>query len=580
MRVRYFLSALWVFGVMVISMPLVSADQPEATVPGGSDSPGVAEAPAGGPPSQEAPQVPDPPLPQRFYQGAHPGDEPRMEQARAALEKSLAQEWAKYPLTASLRILSLPLFQPPRYPDEWMTRTATRAYTSLRVPEVLLSEVDQIPLVSPGVQPAWQEALADRLCASLRRSIIGNLDRLYSQTEQIRLGTASGNRENLEKQIRDAQAQLWVLNREGRTMARDLMKAIPLVQGEADLLREIPGDIASILESQGFSQDSTILLDALARLAEKQGVWWILLGSLEPFFRGSPYYSARVALYNTLENRIVYYDEIDGLLDEIPSLARERAYLPARVISGLPWAGISIQSIPRGGRIKINGEEVGIGSYQTRFLPPGTHEIEVSRQEFRSSRRSITVQEDDFPQLRIILQPRLIAAARIDSLPGEAWILNNSHPAGTAPGYVDLPSLPSVLTLGHQGYHPRTLVLTRDQVEPQKPVDVQVSLLDDRIDWEAQVKYKRDRLYGALGFTIVGVAVPLILNGFYDEAARTLQSRPDTQAADPLTTSLRNRANSLYTARNLGIGLAGASIVNAIVHIIDYGNAARLAQTR
>ena len=304
---------------------------------------------------------------------------------------------------------------------------------------------------------------------------------------------------------------------------------------------------------------------SLFQLAKQQDLDVLLWGGFEEV-QGFLYFE--ITLFNAVLGEPVYtysdgaapiemYDLFDQLITEL-----------ATVLWGRDWSSLTVQTVPSGASVWIDGQFQGRTPLGIPYLLPGGRQLLVQDPGFESVTRTIELSPYAEQVERFTLVPRPREVLTLDSNPAGATVYKGSEWLGTTPLSVEKPEELSRLLLRREGYLDFPLY-ARPTVEPS----ITAALFPDSLDPSEIQDRRRDELYRALGVFVLSIPIPMFSWGYrndYIATATSLQHEGKTQQSQEAL----DTANVL-TAVSLGtMAVSGGLFVNLLVRLVRYLRAA------
>ncbi len=328
-----------------------------------------------------------------------------------------------------------------------------------------------------------------------------------------------------------------------------------------------PEEILGQAYDPGSSEFSLgVFLRELERVAVEQQVHYLMFGRIRSL--GSDRVSVDYGVYSRFSRTIIQSGSFFPPLSEAGDRAREISLGFAEEFSREDRGELVVRTFPPTFDILVNGLVRGQGQVILESFPTSPIDIVIQRGNtpLIVDRRQLVSGETN--EWNFVVRPGIQPLVVLDSVPRSSKVLADGIPLGYTPVSAALPPWASVLEFQREGYHTRRIVLDSQN----RSSGLNVHLLDERIDWSGRVRETRDRFYLALGISSVSLAVPMILNGLFEEAATVARNSTDPQ--------MTNRANTLYFLRNGAWVLAGTAITNTLFELGNYMRTAKTAVTR
>lgn len=280
----------------------------------------------------------------------------------------------------------------------------------------------------------------------------------------------------------------------------------------------------------------------------------------------------RVHSYDSLSGRTREIVRLIGSAEDMPRLLEAADTLLVGEVAAREPAGLIVTVSDEKGmpddsaRIRLNGELLGVGRLDERFLPPGEYSLSVVTGDGREVRETIELDGGERRTLAITLPSITRAVVRIESDPPGAHVYEGALWSGMTPLEIFRPAQPREYTISMKGHYD-----SRVQLGPDSPDRVHRSLVPTETDWYASVTNSRDRFYRSFGAFALSLSVPILINGMYNNLGGLF---PGGVARSDLTEAEEDaylaRADRLLMGYYVGVGLSTTLFANMVWRVVQY----------
>jgi len=422
-------------------------------------------------------------------------------------------------------------------------------YLAASVPQLLLSDLHELPehTFSPEERTAYQSSILRTAVTKAQ----GALDTLVKARDQIVFSQATGS--SREQQYASSDAQI--------ADARKRLAYLSSLKPDSVAVAQTKPIVLAVDTSTGRLFPSPDERPAV--LADAQKLDAVVYGSIS-YQAGVAYVD--VYVYNRALNKVVYHRDYpqspERLYDWIPFAADELA----GELLGRPWGSVSVSVNPSSAAIRVDGNLVGFGSATARYLAPGTHLITVSESGYRDVTRDVDLAPSKTEQVQLVLSVQNRGHAIIRSTPGGADVYIGSIWSGVTPLTVPLPDEPEEVRLSLKGYLDSHFLLS-----PAGPESVERTLVTSAIDFPKIIQARRDEFYTHIGWFLLAVPVPIILNGLFSNEMAVAQNTSEFASLTPAAQNqVITSGNVFYYAAWGTAFLAAGLFVNAMISLVEY----------
>jgi hypothetical protein len=269
--------------------------------------------------------------------------------------------------------------------------------------------------------------------------------------------------------------------------------------------------------------------------------------------------------YNQALQRVDYHKEYasppEQLYDWVPFAADELA----GYLLGREWGSLRVQVEPASAAIRVDGTLIGFGSAAANYLPTGAHTVTVTENGYKEAARTVVLAASKTEKLSISLTAEPRGKSLIESTPTGANVYMGALWIGKTPLSVPLPAEPEEVRLSMKGYLDSHFLLS-----PDGPKAVRRNLVLAAIDWTKEIEGRRNTFYRNLGWFVLSVPIPVILNGLYQNDVLAATSSTFATLTPDAQNQVIVRGNAFYWA-SWGTAILSAGLfVNAFISLVEY----------
>jgi hypothetical protein len=422
-----------------------------------------------------------------------------------------------------------------------------REYDYLRfsIPRVILQRVEV--LEEHDLPPEEEAALRRRLFDDAVAELGVRLDELLAERDAV----------VFSEETRD----------ERRARYRELEEEIEGVQEDIAALDQAEPRLVPLVEPKSitFRREEPNLLPPgrrLAILAEENDTDFVVGGLLE---ERDGYVFLEMEGYNAITGELVSLGGTAGRVEEIYDLLDPVVDEVATFLLGRPWGRLLVTTGIEDALILVEGEAAGFGTAELSYLEPGNTRVRVLLSGEQIYETEVVVE----PFGSVVVAPELSVPegeriALITDPPG-ADVYVDSIWTGTTPLLLDRPLTPTTAIVSKEEYLRGRVVLG-----PGSPNLIEKPLVEDIIDWEQEIQLSRDRFYRSLGWFVVSLPFPIILNGMYNNVASLYVDGRPPGLTDNASDELVGRANTLLWATRGTAAVSTGLFVNMLFQLGRY----------
>ncbi len=349
-------------------------------------------------------------------------------------------------------------------------------------------------------------------------------------------------REAASRRVADARRALdRVMAMEAGAVIVPLTRPIEFFRGGAELMP------AGLTRGQAASQHDLDL---------------ILSGSVDRLDR--EFLVVEIAAYSVAREREVYRDLEVIALDDIAPLVEAMVERVAETVLGRSWAHLTVTTNTPEAALLVDGALVGFGTATSRFLEPGPRRVVVSYESVQRE-ETVVLLPGSAERIEVVLAPPRSGQIAVESEPPGADVYVDSVWQGRTPVELNRPHHTATVLLQREGS-----LDSRFTIGPQTPDRVVRDLASDIIGWTEQTTAARDRFYRALGFFVVSLPAPIILNGVYENLSILYASGTPTGLSDRESDRLLATANTVYWGYWASVGVSSGLFANLVVQLVRY----------
>lgn len=288
----------------------------------------------------------------------------------------------------------------------------------------------------------------------------------------------------------------------------------------------------------------------------------VITGSVERLDR--EFLVVEIAAFSAVQEREVYRDIEVLTVDDVPPLVDAMVERVAETVLGRPWAHLTVTTDVPGAAILVDGELVGFGRTEARFLEPGSRRVVVTHEDIQLT-DTVVLAPGGSERVTFVLPQPERPVVRVESEPSGADVYVDSVWRGRTPIELERPHQTATVLLQRTGS-----LDSRFTIGPRSPDRVVRELAPDIVGWGEQTTAARDRFYRALGFFVVSLPAPIILNGVYENLAVLYASGTPDGLSDRESDRLIATANTVYWGYWASVGVSGGLFVNLVVQLVRY----------
>ena len=257
------------------------------------------------------------------------------------------------------------------------------------------------------------------------------------------------------------------------------------------------------------------------------------------------------------DTEVLRAEEIFELIDEVIGRAAEAAL-------GRPWANLTVNSSQPDAAVAVDGMLYGFGAVSVNWLEPGPRQVSVSYQD-REHRETVVLLPFEHAELSVELEAVETSTITVESNPPGADVYIESVWSGRTPVALPRPQQPQIAILQREGHHSARVVLG-----PDAPAVVSRRMASDIVGWSEQTQAQRDRFYRSLGFFVLSLPAPIILNGIYDNLFTLFGAGTPAELDPDAADRLMRSGNTVYWAYWGSVGVSTGLFVNMALQLVRY----------
>lgn len=436
------------------------------------------------------------------------------------------------------------------------------SYLSASIPELLRHDLSGVP--DHTYESAERDAYAQKIIDDALLAEGKKLTSLYATRDSLLFihSTAAIDAKPLKQQVAAAEVQI-----------NDERERISTLRGlkPADVEVVDPKPITFWSGSNG----EQLLPDPEQRpraLCDKNGLDFLVWGTIS-YTDG--YAFLDIYGYDRALDKVTYDKNYGGKPEELYQSMDFAVGEVTETILGRPSGSVAISADPSSALVSVDDNIAGFGTVTVRFLRPGDHTVTVTADGYEPQKDTVTITPGATSDLEISLSQVEREQASIDSSPGDANVYLGSEWQGVTPLKLPLPLESRELRIAKTGYLDSHLLLT-----PTGPTTIMRTLEPDTGDVAKIVNDRQEKFYRNLGWFALSIPFPLMLNGIYQNQVVALQE----SFIFPISSS---RSQQIYVTGNLAYygtwitaAISGGLLVNAIISLVHYINAAQQFHVR
>jgi hypothetical protein len=354
---------------------------------------------------------------------------------------------------------------------------------------------------------------------------------------------------------------------ERRARYAELEEEIETVRENVAALRQADPRLVELIEPKSirFRRAEPALLPAgrrLAVLAGEQSADFVIGGTLE---EREGYVFLEMEGYNAITRERVSLGGTAGRVEEIYDLIEPVVDEVATLLLGRPWGRLEVVTGIDDALILVDGKAAGFGRAEIAYLEPGNTKVRVLLSGDQIFETDVVVE----PYGRVMVAPVLTVPeseriALVSEPPG-ADVYVDSIWTGRTPLLLDRPLTSTTAILSKDDYLRGRVLLT-----PTSPNVIEKPLIEDIVDWEEEIQMRRDRFYRSLGWFVVSLPLPILMNGMYSNIASLYVDGRPPGLTDNASDELAGRANTLLWATRGTAALSAGLFVNMAIQLGRY----------
>jgi len=237
---------------------------------------------------------------------------------------------------------------------------------------------------------------------------------------------------------------------------------------------------------------------------------------------------------------------------------------------GRPWASMRMQVEPPDAAIFSGDQLIGIGEVYLRGAEPGSMDLQIRRDGYRSLSTVLDLEQGENPLLAFTLEKVQGPLYWVRSEPPGADVYLGSRWMGITPLELELP-----------GENLSILIQKEDfQQEYLSSADVYENILVDlnplQVDMQELVEIKKKKFYNSLAAFTLSLAFPIAMHGvesnrasYYTSMKSLYSINPSAENKDRLDKAEEQYMNSYYTY-GASMGISGALLGFNLYRLFDY----------
>lgn len=334
-------------------------------------------------------------------------------------------------------------------------------------------------------------------------------------------------------------------------------------------LGEYPKSVSLVLNEKNSLNE---LLEPFTGLADDYitDVDFLVAGSMEEI-EGILIF--KIGIYSFIENKYVFSYQGAYLPEDSDNFYFESHKQLTEVLLGRPWGTLKIETnVPA--TIQVDGESLGYRYLELPFLELGFHKVTVFSPGFSVYNEDILIDGKEESFVKIELLQNEWIDLQVNSVPSGADIFVGSQWVGTTPWSGEVPTEFNRIILRKEGFRDVNRVVFPEPADDSQVIDAVLSTINFNLN--GYITHERDDFYDSLGLFFVGLPMPFILRGIYNNTSQAylneVNNYGDTDEAERLS---RWALGSWYGSMG-ALFIEGAFFVNMIINAVSYMDAVGL----
>ncbi len=217
----------------------------------------------------------------------------------------------------------------------------------------------------------------------------------------------------------------------------------------------------------------------------------------------------------------------------------------------------------------LDARYVGDGTRLLENVTVGERELVARSPRGASVRETVVIASGERAEVTLVLPAAVVGELRIESDPAGADVYRGVEWVGTAPVVVPAPDAPVQFALRAPGYlEGRAMAGERRTLDT---TTIEKALIEESYDWEADFDASRRRFYNSFALFLGSVAVPIVLNGVYQDYFGLFPGGTIRQDINIDDASLyTRRATTVFYAYYGSLGVSTLFLGNLVWRLADY----------
>jgi hypothetical protein len=424
-------------------------------------------------------------------------------------------------------------------------------YFGKNIARLFLEKVLEIKTHSLG--PEEHPAYVKGIVAEYRKRKIKEIDDLYAKRDSLTFG-------GLSISTAAKYAEYTAAINEIKTL---LARLDDLPPEEIEVIRE--KELAHLKMNADDNRLLPPVIGNPAAAASAGKVDYLLWGTVEA--EVSDFFTVTVHFFGTRSGKTLFSARAVGRFTEMDRIVEDIFQELAGAVVGREWAHLEISAEPKDAGIFVDGGLIGIGKASLPYAVPGTFRVliraaghetveeEIALEPFRRQKKTYTLQ---------VLESNPFY---IGSVPPGAKLYLGSLRMGDLPLEVAGNLSPQMGRIELEGYKSKVFSYPPPE-EEQTTFHV---LPRDIYPWEDRIEAKRSDFYSALGWFILSIPFPILLNGMYEtESFGYLQYTSRASYDRETARGMAKDLNFMYYSYFGSLFISGSLLFNALVKLFDY----------
>lgn len=315
-----------------------------------------------------------------------------------------------------------------------------------------------------------------------------------------------------------------------------------------------------------LGEDETSLLlpyptTSVEHTAETNKADFLVFGLIEEI---EGYFFLKIEAWNTNLSSIVYSVQTGSSKEGINEVARDIAQKMWEHILGHSWSLLSVETIPSGTDIFIDGTFYAQTDITEALLKPGKHALLFRANGYLDTIKDIQLEAGETEALTVSMEPADVDQIFLSTFPEQADVYLSSLWMGRTPLYVDRPDRRMEIVLKKESHHPVV-----SSISSETPDTMLFTLSPTLFNVADFLKEKKDDFYLSLGAFALSVPLPVILYSITEDIAGSYQQYYSNTTTGEFSASYKT-ANITYNMYIGSLIISASLLGNALIDLIEY----------